>query len=85
MVNKTLRAPRRVFATARAQVKVAGLSSRHVPDCEIPKPNNGMANELVCRLGLGSLLANDHDPTLTLEGATSFGWGVAGSAKVHLP
>lgn len=77
----------------RATLRLAGTEPRttrdaaghNVPDCEIPKPNNGMANELVCRFELGSLLANDHDPTLTLEGATSFGWGVAGSAKVHLP
>jgi hypothetical protein len=77
----------------RATLRLAGTEPRttrdaaghKVPDCEIPKPNNGMANELVCRFEIGSLPANDHDPTLTLEAATSFGWGVAGSAKVHLP
>jgi hypothetical protein len=77
----------------RASLRLAGTAPRttrdatghNAPDCEIPKPNNGMANELVCRFEFGSLPANDHDPTLTLEAATSFGWGVAGSAKVHLP
>jgi hypothetical protein len=77
----------------RATLRLAGTAPRttrdaaghEVPDCDVPKPNVGKVVELVCRFAIGSLSANDHDPTLTLEAATSFGWGVAGSARVHLP
>jgi hypothetical protein len=31
------------------------------------------------------LSAKNKDPTLTLKAATPFGWGITGSAKVHLP
>jgi hypothetical protein len=77
----------------RTTLRLAGVAPRttrdvaghEAPDCEIAKSNDSKANELLCRFEIGSLSANDHDPTLTLEAATSFGWGVAGSAKVHLP
>jgi hypothetical protein len=39
----------------------------------------------MCQFEVGSLSADNHDPTFTLEAATRFGWGVTGSAKVHLP
>jgi len=60
-------------------------AGHEVPDCVIPDSNRDKAKELICRFELGSLSAKDTDPTLTLEGTTAFGWGVAGSAKVHLP
>jgi hypothetical protein len=77
----------------RATLRLAGTAPRIIhdaagheaPDCEVPKADTGKPPELVCHFEVGSLSANDHDPTLTLQGATSFGWGVAGSAKVHLP
>ena len=56
-----------------------------VPDCDIPKLNDGKPTELTCKFELGPLSVNNHDPTLTLEAATPFGWGITGFAKVHLP
>jgi hypothetical protein len=77
----------------RPTLRLAGAPPRtrrdaaghEVPDCEIPKSSRDRTGELMCQFEVGSLSADNHDPTFTLEAATRFGWGVTGSAKVHLP
>lgn len=60
-------------------------TGKQVPDCEMPKSDHDTSKELVCQFEVRSLSAKNQDPTLTLEAATSFGWGITGSAMVHLP
>ena len=77
----------------RPTLRLAGAPPRtrrdaaghEVPDCEIPKSNHDKTGELTCQFEVRSLSAKNHDPTLTLEAATRFGWGITGSARVHLP
>ncbi len=58
-------------------------SGRDVPDCET-RTNRDKVKELVCQFELKGLSANNHDPTLTLEAATPFGWGIIGTSQAHL-
>jgi len=77
----------------RPTLRLAGAPPRtrrdaaghEVPDCEIPKSDHDKTGELMCQFEVRSLSAKNHDPTLTLEAATRFGWGITGSARVHLP
>jgi hypothetical protein len=55
-------------------------AGREVPVCELA----GKSKQLVCQFELTGLSEKNHDPTLTLEAATNFGWGVTGSGRVHL-
>jgi hypothetical protein len=72
----------------RATLRLAGSKPRtkkdaaghEVPACEMA----GEAKQLVCQFEYKGLSDKNSDPTLTLEGATNFGWGVTGSARVHL-
>ncbi len=58
-------------------------SGHDVPDCET-RTNRDKVKELVCQFEVKGLSANNHDPTLTLEAATPFGWGITGTSSVHL-
>jgi hypothetical protein len=72
----------------RTTLRLAGSPPRtkrdsaghEVPDCDLA----GKSKQLVCQFELKALSDKNHDPTLTLEAATNFGWGVTGSSRVHL-
>jgi hypothetical protein len=72
----------------RATLRLAGsrprmkkdAAGREVPACELA----GDSKQLVCQFELKGFSEKNLDPTLTLEAATNFGWGVIGSARVHL-
>jgi hypothetical protein len=72
----------------RATLRLAGSPPRakkdgaghEIPACEL----EGKSKQLVCQFELKGFSEKNRDPTLTLEAATNFGWGVTGSARVHL-
>jgi len=77
-----------VSAIERATLRLAGSPPRTKRDTtghEVPACETGKAKELVCQFEVTGLSAKNHDPTLTLEAATSAGWGITGSGRVHLP
>jgi hypothetical protein len=58
-------------------------SGHDVPDCEA-RTNRDKVKELVCQFEVKGLSASNRDPTLTLEAATPFGWGITGTNRARL-
>jgi hypothetical protein len=74
----------------RATLRLAGsppgtkrdTRGQEVPACDAREKEK--QKELVCQFEVKGLSSKNLAPTLTLEAATPFGWGVSGSARVHL-
>jgi hypothetical protein len=74
----------------RATLRLAGSppgtkrdgAGHEVPACEAHDKEK--QKELICQFEVKGLSSKNLAPTLTLEAATPFGWGVSGSARVHL-